>query len=60
MEDQYHISIEDEFSLKKFEMELDKLSTLEEAKDLCYFLRRQLMMREIYYRHLLRRQWFGE
>jgi hypothetical protein len=60
MEDQDYISLEMEFSLKKFELEVEAIDNLEEAKALIYFLRRQLMMREMIYHALLKQQLIGE
>lgn len=53
MEEQ-ELSLEDEFSMRKFEIQVEALQDLDSAKDLIYFLRRQLMMREMIYRAMLR------
>jgi hypothetical protein len=60
MEEQDYLPLEMEFTLKSFELEIEAIDDLEVAKDLCYFLRRQLMMREMIYRTMLKRQWFSD
>lgn len=48
---------EQSFQIRAFQLEIDKLERLDQAKDLLVQLYEQVLVRENLYRHFLKQQW---
>jgi len=56
MDNQITLSLEQQFSIRAFETQVDSMS-LEQAQQLLKDLYRQMLVRENIYQHLLKHQW---
>ncbi len=56
MNDPIQLSLEQQFSLRSFETQVQKMSR-EQAQDFLVKLYEQMMMRETMYKHFLKHEW---
>lgn len=56
MDEQMQLSLEQQFNLKSFETQVDKMSR-EQAQQFLVQMYEQMMMRETMYKHFLKHEW---
>lgn len=58
-DEQIGLSLEQEFQLKAFEAQTQNIS-LEQAKELLAQLHRQLLLKEVYFKHFIKQSFFTD